>query len=48
MNFWDTIFKAINGVAGQNQTMDNIMMFCSQKLPIILALLVIVVYVLGS
>lgn len=47
MNFWDTIFKVINGAAGQNQTMDNIMMFCSQKLPIILALLVIVVYVVG-
>lgn len=47
MSFWDTIFEIINSVAGRNDILDNIMLFSSQKLPIIFALVVVLLYVVG-
>lgn len=47
MNFWDTIFNSINGLAGKNHLLDSIMLFCSQILPYIFAATVVVVYLMG-
>jgi undecaprenyl-diphosphatase len=47
MNFWDEIFYLINGLAGESQLLDKIMLFSSRKLPIILTLLVVGLYIIG-
>lgn len=47
MSFWDIVFYSINGLAGKSAILDNIMLFSSKQLPIILALGVVALYVFG-
>lgn len=47
MNFWDSVFNSINGLAGKNHLLDSIMLFSSQKLPYIFAAAVVVLYLIG-
>ncbi|WGX76933.1 phosphatase PAP2 family protein [Paraclostridium bifermentans] len=47
MNFWDKVFNLINGMAGKNHLLDSIMVFSSQKLPYVLATIIIVIYLIG-
>lgn len=47
MNFWEKVFNLINGLAGKNSTLDSIMIFTSRKVPLILALMVVILYIVG-
>ena len=47
MNFWEKVFNSINGLAGKNSTLDSIMIFTSRKVPLILALMVVILYIVG-
>ncbi|MEG0180859.1 MAG: phosphatase PAP2 family protein [Peptostreptococcaceae bacterium] len=47
MSFWDIVFYSINGLAGKSTILDNIMLFSSKQLPIILGLGVVVLYIFG-
>ena len=47
MSFWNYIFNSINGMAGKNPILDYIMIFSSQKLPYILAAIIVAIYVIG-